>query len=219
MTDQEFIELLNLYIDREISAEDAARLESAVLASPRRLSIYNQYCRIQKACTMLSDRFAQSPADADTAVFPASSGWRMGPLVAGLAAACLVAVVGLRFRAIRAADHAPQIAAEAAPALPLSGIEAPARGPDAMQPVFFARAAAPSAVRTASSVFANSDVAPQPEQLDWIGDIHLAPVVFTANTGFLLNPRPDLKSAGLSDSQDGREPQPPAEMAAFRFQR
>jgi hypothetical protein len=219
MTDQEFIELLNLYVDREIGSEDAARLESAVLASPRRRSIYQQYCRIQKACTMLSDQYAESGADPETAVFPEPRGWRMGPLVAGLAAACLVAVLGLRFRSLTAGEGAPQVAAEPAAALTVSDGLDSGRGTDAMQPVFLARVAAPQAAGGASSVFANSDEARQPDQLNWIGGIHLAPVVFAANPDSLLNPRPDLKSSVLSDLQDSRDPQQPAEMAAFRFQR
>ena len=54
MNDPEFISLLNLYVDREISPEDALRLESEVLKHPKRRDIYDQYCRMQKACTMLS---------------------------------------------------------------------------------------------------------------------------------------------------------------------
>jgi Putative zinc-finger len=219
MTDQEFIELLNLYVDREISAEDAARLEAAVLASPRRRSIYNQYCRLQKACTMLSDQYAESAPEGEEVVFPATRSWRNGPFLAGLAAACLVAFVGIRFRGALATGQAPQVAAEAPRAAPApAGIDLPRDG-DSMQPVFFVRAPAPQAARGIASLFANSDVAPQQEQLNWIGDIHLTPVVFTTSPAFRLGPRPDLKPAVLSDSQDGSDSQESAEMTAFRFQR
>jgi len=214
MTDQEFIELLNLYVDREISAADAAKLEAAVLASPRRRSIYNQYCRMQKACTLLSDRYAEPAADAEAVEFPASQAWRAGPLLAGLAAACLLVVVGIRFRGALAPNPAPVVAAEPAQAVPVPGGET-----EAMQPVYFAHAPTPQPARGIASFLSPVDVAPQPVQLNWIGDIHLAPVAFAANPDFLIGQKPDLKSATLGDSKDGRDAQQPAEMAAFRFQR
>jgi len=43
MKDREFIELLNLYVDREISAEDALRLEREVATDPKRREVYDQY--------------------------------------------------------------------------------------------------------------------------------------------------------------------------------
>jgi hypothetical protein len=57
MKDPEFIELLNLYLDHEISAGDAARLEAEVQGNPERRRIYQQYCRMQKACRVLAEDF------------------------------------------------------------------------------------------------------------------------------------------------------------------
>jgi hypothetical protein len=218
MTDQEFIELLNLYVDREISVQDAARLEAAVTASERRRAVYNQYCRMQKACTLLSDQYTESGAQSDSnmVVFPTASVWRMGPVMSGLVAACLLAVVGLRFRGALARVDVPHVSAEPAAAVSVSGAPDAQHGTDGMQPVFFARA--PRAAKGISSDFASSEV-PQLDQLNWIGDIHLAPVVFSSNPDFLLTSRPELKATGLSDSQDSRDSQQPAEMTAFRFQR
>ena len=62
MNDTEFIELLNLYLDHEISAADAARLEAEVQANPQRRQVYHQYCRMQKACRMVAADF-QSESD------------------------------------------------------------------------------------------------------------------------------------------------------------
>jgi hypothetical protein len=62
MKDSEFIELLNLYIDHEISAADAARLEAEVQSNPARRHIYQEYCRMQKACKMLAQDFQTEPA-------------------------------------------------------------------------------------------------------------------------------------------------------------
>jgi hypothetical protein len=57
MKDSEFIELLNLYLDHEISAADAARLEAEVQTNPARRSIYQDYCRMQKACKIIAADF------------------------------------------------------------------------------------------------------------------------------------------------------------------
>lgn len=57
MKDSEYIELLNLYLDHEISAADAARLEAEVQTNPARRRVYQQYCRMQKACKMVGTDF------------------------------------------------------------------------------------------------------------------------------------------------------------------
>jgi hypothetical protein len=61
MKDAEFIELLNLYLDHEISAPDAARLEVEVQRHPARRRIYQDYCRMQKGCRMLAEDFHREP--------------------------------------------------------------------------------------------------------------------------------------------------------------
>lgn len=49
MRDNRFIELVNLYIDRQISAEETAELEAEMQANPRRRAIYQQYCKLHTA--------------------------------------------------------------------------------------------------------------------------------------------------------------------------
>lgn len=49
MTHERFIEMLNLYIDRELSAEEIHEVEEAIASSPERQKIYAQYCRIESA--------------------------------------------------------------------------------------------------------------------------------------------------------------------------
>ena len=61
MNDTEFIELLNLYLDHEISATDAARLEAEVQNNIERRRIYHQYCRMQKACKLAAADFQTDP--------------------------------------------------------------------------------------------------------------------------------------------------------------
>lgn len=58
MKEREFTELLNLYLDHEITPEAAARLEAEVQRNPARRATYRQYCQMQKACKILSAEFA-----------------------------------------------------------------------------------------------------------------------------------------------------------------
>lgn len=66
MKESEFIELLNLYLDHEISAADAVRLEAEVQSNPARRRVYQQYCRMQKACKMVAADF-QTDTESETA--------------------------------------------------------------------------------------------------------------------------------------------------------
>lgn len=106
MKDSRFIELLNLYVDQQLSKEEARELEREITTNPQRAQTYQQYCRMQKACTLLFDQernqapntnlLARSLSEADRKViaFPDSrpSRWRSGLVYAsGLAAAACVA--------------------------------------------------------------------------------------------------------------------------------
>src|SRR4051812_18353144 len=98
MKDSEFIALLNLYVDHEISAADAARLEAEVQRNPARRETYQQYCRMQKACKMMATDFETMPqANRKVVAFdaPLHRDLRMGAWTAfgGLAAAACLAFV------------------------------------------------------------------------------------------------------------------------------
>jgi len=216
MNDKEFIELLNLYVDREISAEDAVRLEKVVATNARRREIHDQYCRIQKACSMLSEETLDMSSVRTTATviaFPAQSPWRFGPVIAGLAAmaACTVAIVGVR-------NHSGFAANDTVRSVTVSSPAALTADSIAMKPVLsvrFPSDVAPRGARLLTDLDPQSTVA----QLNWIGDIHLAPVAPSAAADFLLNPKTDLKAGAMTDVQTSRDAQEPAEMTAFRFQR
>ncbi len=105
MKDSEFIELLNLYLDHEISAADSARLEHEIRTDLDRRRIYRQYCRMQQACKLIASDFATddvAPAEADRKVVPFEPAARSQrrPVWIGVtvAAACvaLVAMMGRR---------------------------------------------------------------------------------------------------------------------------
>ena len=74
--------------------------------------------------------------------------------------------------------------------------------------VYFAHAPAQQPSHGVASIFANSDPLPQPEQLNWIGDIHLAPVASRRPPTFSLDQRPDLKAGGAHRTRkDAPRPQ------------
>ena len=140
MNDREFIELLNLYVDREISAEDAIRLESEVIANPRRREVYDQYCRMQKACSMLSGDLVESSVsgrESNVVSFPSQSAWGMGPAALGLAAAlaCAVGIITFKLHRSNAEAYAASQASGAA-TLAASSSTARQADSDSMKPVF-----------------------------------------------------------------------------------
>ncbi len=57
MNDNHFIELVNLYIDRQISGEEMELLEAEMQANPRRRAVYRQYCQMHRATTLVYESF------------------------------------------------------------------------------------------------------------------------------------------------------------------
>ncbi len=52
MKESRFIELLNLYVDQEISPSEAVELEAEIATKPDRRRTYEQYCRMQRGCSL-----------------------------------------------------------------------------------------------------------------------------------------------------------------------
>ena len=67
MKDHRFIELLNLYIDRQITAEETAELEAEIQGSPQRQAVYRQYCQIHAATKVVYESFRAGAAESVTA--------------------------------------------------------------------------------------------------------------------------------------------------------
>jgi hypothetical protein len=53
MNQNRFIELLNLYLDEEISADDRSDLMLEVSGDPERQEVFREYTRIHNACAQL----------------------------------------------------------------------------------------------------------------------------------------------------------------------
>lgn len=56
MNDARFKQLLNLYLDHELTSDQASELESEVLRNPARRQLYRDYCRLQRGCGLLFER-------------------------------------------------------------------------------------------------------------------------------------------------------------------
>ncbi len=63
MSNKEFLELLNLYIDGEISPEDRERVEREVADNESRRAVYNEYVRLQEATEKLFNHFHTNLTD------------------------------------------------------------------------------------------------------------------------------------------------------------
>ena len=97
MKNSKFIELLNLYVDRQISPADAALLEAEIQQNPQRRKIYREYCQMQKACVILSENFRTEAPVVEKLIdhtrAPRRLGWPTYAMGFAAAAACIALVV------------------------------------------------------------------------------------------------------------------------------
>jgi anti-sigma factor RsiW len=216
MKDSEFLELLNLYLDHEIAPEDAARLEAEVRANPERRRTYLQYCRMQKACTLLAAEFAADrPAPRRETI-----GQRLGWAAAGFASFGVVAA-GLAV-AFVLWQRSPVPQPASGPAL---AVASPAQGEPQRGLVAATNPAAPRLTLVGESlalsgglqVGGNSPVRSPSDQLEWLRNFQVATVPVAGGTSTLrfdhsAQPqRPEARQLGLKAQAEA------AEMTAFRF--
>lgn len=91
MTDETFTELVNLYLDKEISEEDLARLQAELAIDPERQQSFRERCRLHRAMQLaLNPGLSQSQRarQARRPTGPSPARWLS---VAGLAASLIVA--------------------------------------------------------------------------------------------------------------------------------
>lgn len=216
MKDSKFIELLNLYVDHQISSTDAALLEAEIQRDPERRRIYRQYCQMQKACVVLADTFrGDAPVGGKIVDFPATrrTAANLAYTVGALAAAACVALVMVQRQQLTpsapteiAATVAPSVAVETKAADPRNApMPLPARV--ALQPAFagLVRDAAPDLALTAS----------ERVPLDWMTRVQLQRV---PTEELWFENRPTFQPQDLS-FPSRRSFQGQTEMTAFRFQR
>lgn len=144
MKENRFIELLNLYIDRQITAEETAELEAELQRNPKRQSVYRQYCKIHSATKLVYESFRAEAAD-QPVPRPGHAGvvelfetrrrrnhWAYFT-TAGLAAAAALALVFVLNRTPAGQPAAPVLAAQpdqtAVPAVVAAAAPVPAATP------------------------------------------------------------------------------------------
>ena len=100
MKDNRFIDLVNLYIDRQITAAETAELEAEIQSNPRHRAVYRQYCQMHRATTLVYESFrAGAPAqeaaagEGTIARFERDRRTHWGYYAGGLAAAACLALV------------------------------------------------------------------------------------------------------------------------------
>lgn len=176
MKDTEFLELLNLYLDHEITAADAARLEAEVSANPARRKTYDAYCRIHRASSLVAMDFSASagtvvaaagkvvPFDLAQARASAQRRRVVGYLSGGLAAAACAAVAFVGFRMIVPDTRLPEGVVVAAPSLHSDA--APAARAEQVAAVAVAPAVGPRELGAAAH--ARPSASPAPATPFWV---------------------------------------------------
>jgi anti-sigma factor RsiW len=225
MKESRFIELINLYIDRQIGPEEAAELETEIARSPAHRRTYLQYCRMHRACTLLFEDF-QAPATALTqalrqaegkvTAFP-GRGYRLArvALATGLAAAACVAFILVNHPASVSTPEAKSSVNEVAQ------VNVPAESFHAAEPAAGARPTEFQTVFAAHKFSLASNQAAidaQRAEFDWMRQIELSPMSPAGNSETVFGPQPEIQSAELRFQRERHDDQPAAEMA-FQFQR
>ncbi len=94
MKERRFLELVNVYLDGEISDAETGELEREIRSSAERMKLYRSYCHMQKACLQLAGQHQETTASSAGNVvrFPeekqrwAWGQWLRGGAYAGTAA-------------------------------------------------------------------------------------------------------------------------------------
>jgi hypothetical protein len=219
MKDSEFIDLLNLYVDHEITPVDAARLEAEVAQNPSRARIYREYCSMQKACMILAEQFRDTaPAPGADRVAAAAHRARHRGLpfaAAGIAVAACVAVLLMARHpstggragtaAVASADvPAPRAVAPAAVAADVNA---------AFQPLFNLQLEPVNGGGTA--LLASGD---RQDPFAWMNQVQLAPIQRVSLSPLMLDPKAAQDAQGIPLRGVQKASQGPAEMTAFRLQ-
>ncbi len=241
MNDSEFIEYLNRYLDHEITAADAARLEAEVQRSPERRRIYRDYCRMQKACMVLAKDFNDEAASAaaqerGTLELEGARRFSWGTGVWGAAGLFAVAAcVALVFIANRKPGASPvgrPVVSSVAPELEMGVIVG--RSENIAAQASFARSVTVPASRRSElqpglalgSLSLGQSIAggespaegSLPAQFDWMSSLQIAPMQRMELEGFRFEARP---TEAAKNSVYGGHPRPAqqgvVEMTAFQI--
>ena len=211
MSEREFLELLNLYLDREITAPDADRLEREIRTNPVRHRTYLQYCRMQQAVRRLgaTERFHAQDRSTDVRVPERSKSreyWGSRWVWTGAVAAAAVLVLVVAARRSESAKSTPEelLAADSVRRDPGSARQQPELGLSG------------DALLLSTFPVSGSGPKVQEDKFNWMRQFQL--VSLESRTGAqplspsAIAPQPVATPASKSASGDDA-----TEMAAFKF--
>ena len=234
MNDRRFIELLNLYLDHQIEPEEATELETEVMRNPTRRRTYDQYCRLQRACSLLGEKersqapehrgFARSLRDAERKIAaPRRSTW--SPVyVGGFAATAMAACVAVLVVVNRSSDSSsvndgladsvqPEQIAAVATTTPAPAPVQSAAPSFELQPAF-----APAGLGAVRNAREAEIAANDREALEWMQRVELSPTQRVVVDEQAFETRPVLQ-ADTRVFRSRHSLQSNAEFTAFQFQR
>lgn len=247
MNDRRFIELLNLYVDQELTDDEARALEHEIAQRPERRQVYTQYCRMQRACVRLFD---QQPAPAprierlaaaavvagppETIEFPAipldepvqrrgAQHWGRIAWAGGMmAAAACVALVALRQTDVPGTSPSlaatPQVA-QPAQAIAAATVAAPASQGADYQPVVLVNTLLRPESQAQDRATATM-AALDPSSLDWLQEMKLLPMRRVPFETLRFDAQGRLEAIDHATfASDRVEPSTATEISAFQFQR
>jgi hypothetical protein len=231
MKDHRFIELVNLYIDRQISAAETAELEAEIQASPHRRAVYRQYCQLHSATKQVYENFrsnAEPLAGAPTGrvitgafARRARSNWIH--YAGGLAAAACLTLIFVRYNA-GSAPATSQVA-QSTPAPALQVAESPSFTPVSGEPQLV------SAAQVATLARLKDNLAGKPDYAAILAALRSEDQRALANGETQARGLPSLFDDGVFDARQfapannhrtfrGKQaPAQQAEFTAFQFQR
>ncbi len=210
MKDSKFIELLNLYVDHQISPADVALLEAEVQRTPERRRVYREYCMMQKACSELGETFrGEATAPQPKLVqFPARRNANSMPYFAafGAVAACAAVVFAMR-------SNSPALpvvpASSPAPIVAVTPKVTPVRAErPALQPVFGPRLLAAT----------SEPAAGQSELGDWMNSVQLSTLPGNSEDDLRFDTHASLQPVNRSN-RTARPFQGKVEWTVFSFQK
>jgi hypothetical protein len=229
MNDHRFIELVNLYIDREITAAETAELEVQIQSDPRRRAIYNQYCKINRATSLVYDSFRAQATEAPLPIagggtiahFEDGQRQRRSPFryyAGGLAAAACVAFAFMQYSSssqsggieLSVAQQSPSVEVTATPATQVAAVTpqaevAPQESLEVRQKNYASLLAALRSDEQRGFADARLKTGAQPESLFSDGVFEVKGLPASINSGLFRN-QPQTVT-------------PQTEFTAFQFQR
>lgn len=232
MNNERFIEMLNLYIDRELGDAEVREVEEAIESSPERQRIYAQYCRMERATKKLlaetqipqpdienlvaSARAAGNELEFPEMAAPRRSRWvTWGGSFAAAAAACLAVVFS--YSTLTTAQNSDEQSSPA-PTYAATIPAAPAMDTDEIRyhTVFVLASDTEEDRLPGMSVTADS--------FAWMAQLQFAPIERAELDDWSMLPAEPIQVRSLNDtrwvSPVGLDDSPPREaVTAFQFQR